>query len=341
MRTIRSVACALALCIGQAVAVGTDGAQPQDAQPAATQDAAASTPRRGIMAGETTLRKTDGSVDAVYRYRIVEPLPDAVAKAGGKVPLIVFLHGSGERGDDNAAQLKHFVGWTATEQFQSKAPCFVLALQCPAGESWTNFDLKAFTERGEYPRLAKEPTRALKAVMQATDEIVATKPIDRDRIYLTGLSMGGFGVFDLVARRPEFFAAAVPICGGGDPSTASILANTRFHIVHSNYDPVVPNELSRTMSREIGLASQKAWQDARAQALSAKPPKPIPPRIRNPAYREYDGVGHESWTPAYRFGEDGVLDWMFDKRRTAGTTDATSAAPGTPAQPTTGAPAKP
>ncbi|MFN9125485.1 MAG: alpha/beta hydrolase-fold protein [bacterium] len=315
MRAIGLVACAIALSLAPALSADrwTGIATQEAAQPAAAAPATGEIPP-----GETTVRKADGSVDAVYRYRLVEPSGESIAKAGGKLPLIVFLHGSGERGSDNTAQLKHFVGWTATEEFQSKAPSFVLAVQCPSNESWAPFDLKAFTERGEFPKMAKEPSRAMKAVMQAMDEVIATKPVDRERVYLTGLSMGGFGAFDLAARRPEFFAAVVPICGGGDPSTAPLLSKTPHYIIHSNYDPVVPNDLSRKMSREIGAATQRAWQEASARAATAKPPQPVPPRVRNPAYREYDGVGHDCWTPAYRFGADGALDWMLGKRRQDG-----------------------
>jgi predicted peptidase len=311
MRTIGLVASGIALSIALSIA------PPLSAQEAAP-PASAAAKSGEIPQGETTVKKADGSVDAVYRYRLVEPSSESLAKSGGKLPLIVFLHGSGERGSDNTAQLKHFAGWTATEEFQSKAPSFVLAVQCPSDESWAPFDLKAFTERGEFPKMAKEPSRAMKAVMQAMDEVIAAKPVDRERIYLTGLSMGGFGAFDLAARRPEFFAAVVPICGGGDPTTAPLLSKTPHYIIHSNYDPVVPNDLSRKMSREIGAATQRAWQEARARAATAKPPQPVPPRVRNPAYREFDGVGHDCWTPAYRFGADGALDWMFGKRRQDG-----------------------
>jgi predicted peptidase len=287
---------------------------PPAATPPAAERAPASTPRE-IARGETILKKPDGSVDATYRYRLVEPSADALAKAGGKLPLIVFFHGSGERGSDNEAQLKHFAGWTATEEFQSRAPSFVFAMQCPADESWAAIDLKAFKERGEFPKLAKEPTRAMRAAMQQLDELLATKPIDRDRVYLTGLSMGGFGAFDLAARKPELFAAVVPICGGGDPATAATLATIPFYIVHSNFDPVVPNELSRRMSKEISNACQRSWQAERKRAAGANPPQPMPKRVPNPSYREYDGVGHDSWTPAYKFGDQGVLDWMFAKRK--------------------------
>ena len=306
-----------------APAADTASGSPTSASPTAG-SVSSEAPAREIASGETVIRRPDGSLDATYRYRLVEPSPEALAKAGGRLPLVVFLHGSGERGSDNTAQLKHFAGWSATEEFQSRAPSFVLAVQCPADETWTPIDLRAYAERDEFPKMESEPTRALRAVMQAMDEIIATRPVDRDRIYLTGLSMGGFGAFELAARRPELFAAVVPICGGGDPATAPILARTRFYIVHSNYDPVVPNRLSREMSRAIGFATQRAWRDARARAQSSKPPSVGPRFIPSPAHREYDGVGHDCWTPAYTFGDDGVLDWMFGKRRSV---DAPVAAP--------------
>jgi predicted peptidase len=245
----------------------------------------------GLPSLETTVRKQDGSVDAVYRARLVEPSAEALARAGGRLPLVVFLHGSGERGDDNAAQLKHFAGWTAGEEFQSRTPAFVLAMQCPRDESWSAIDLKAFWERGELPKFADEPTRAMRALVSAIEEVLATKPVDADRVYLTGLSMGGFGAFDLAARRPELFAAVAPICGGGDPSTAARFARLPTAIVHGADDPVVPAALSRAM-REAAVAAGAS-----------------------PRFLELPGVGHDAWTPAYRFGEDGILDWMFAQRR--------------------------
>jgi predicted peptidase len=270
---------------------------------------------RAIASGTTVVKKPDGSIDATYRYRLIEPSADDVAKSGGNVPLIVFLHGSGERGDDNSAQLKHFAGWTATEEFQSRAPAFVLAMQCPSNETWSAIDLAAFRENGALPVQRAEPTRAMRALMLAIDEVVATKPIDRTRVYLTGLSMGGFGAFDLAARRPTMFAAVSPICGGGDPTTAPKLAPIPFFIVHGADDPIVPAELSRRMAAALAAANDAAWRAERAGVVGSNPPKPIPKRPPGPIYQELPGIGHDAWTPAYRFGEQGVLDWMFAQRR--------------------------
>ena len=282
--------------------------------------AAQSEPSPEIARGETTVRKPDGSPDATYAYRLIEPPKAAIADPGARVPLVVFLHGSGERGADNAAQLKHFAGSCAGEAFQSRQPCFVLAMQCPAGETWAPIDIKAIRERGETPKLAPEPTRAMRALMQAIDEVVAAKAVDRSRIYLTGLSMGGFGAFDLAARRPGMFAAVVPICGGGDPATAEILVKTPLYIVHGSDDLVVPVALSRAMRDAIaGAAAESARREREAARGTDDAPRPMPKRPPNPSptpmYREYDKVGHDSWTPAYRFGDDGVLDWMFAQRK--------------------------
>ncbi|MBI1302193.1 MAG: prolyl oligopeptidase family serine peptidase [Phycisphaera sp.] len=272
---------ACALCAG-----GVLSAQEAEAPRAAPVDRFAA-----IASLETTVRKADGAVDAVYRSRLVEPSTEALAKAGGRLPLVVFLHGSGERGDDNTAQLKHFAGATAGEEFQSRVPAFVLAMQCPRDESWSAIDLKAFREKGELPRFAEEPTRAMRALVAAIEEVLATKPVDRDRVYLTGLSMGGFGAFDLAARRPELFAAIAPICGGGDPTTAARFAHLPLAIVHGADDPVVPVALSRAM-RDAAVAAGGS-----------------------PRFLELAGIGHDAWTPAYRFGTDGILDWMFAQRR--------------------------
>jgi predicted peptidase len=257
-----------------------------------------------IASGETVLKQPDGQIEATYRYRLVEP-PAAAIEGEKRVPLIVFLHGAGERGNDNESQLKHFVRDAASPEFQSAHPCFVLAMQCPAGETWASLRLDNEKKRIVAPTFASEPTRAMRALMQAMGEIIAGRKVDPDCIYLSGLSMGGFGSFDLAARRPKQFAAVIPVCGGGDPATAPLLVDVPIYIVHGDDDPIVPVELSRTM------------RDAITKAIAAKAETTKP--IKNPAvmYREYTKVGHDSWTPAYRFGPDGVLDWLFLQRRTS------------------------
>ena len=299
-------------CVAFAQSPANGGAKRVDvATPSAPAD-----PFAKIASGETLVADSSGKGEVAYRYRLVEPRAEAIADPGARVPLVVFLHGSGERGSDNRAQLKHFAGACASDEFQTKAPCFVLAMQCPAGEFWSQIDLQGFREKGEMPRVAEEPTRAMRALMQAIDEVMATKAIDPTRVYLTGLSMGGFGAFDLAARRPELFAAVVPICGGGDPATAASIARIPFFIVHGTDDPVVPVALSRAMREAIAAAAATRARAEREKARGTPDdPRPMPKRAPNPMYREFDNVGHDSWTPAYRFGDDGVLDWMFAQRK--------------------------
>ena len=164
------------------------------------------------------------------------------------------------------------------------------------------------------PKFSAEPMRSMRAVMQAIDEVLATQRVDRARIYLTGLSMGGFGSFDLAARKPELFAAVAPICGGGDPKTAEIVAAIPFFIVHGDDDPIVPVALSRAMNEAIATASAELARKNRPKP-DPNHPTPMPKRQPNPMYREYTKVGHASWAPAFTFGDNGILDWMFAQQK--------------------------
>jgi predicted peptidase len=118
--------------------------------------------------------------------------------------------------------------------------------------------------------------------------VISHEAVDPARIYLTGLSMGGYGTWDLAARQPERFAAILPICGGGDEATTARLAKLPIWCFHGDADTVVPVERSRTMIAAVRAASG------------------------SPKYSELPGVGHDSWTPAYR--DPAVLDWLFTQK---------------------------
>ena len=152
-----------------------------------------------------------------YGYRL---LPPRQLVEGERYPLVLFLHGAGERGDDNQAQLRHFPVRMAAEEYRDRFPCFVLAPQCPEGAVWADGG-RGLAQGGT---TKAEPQPAMRAAIAAFEEVLGAHPIDRERIYLTGLSMGGAGTWDLAARHPEWFAAAVPICGGGDVRQAARLA---------------------------------------------------------------------------------------------------------------------
>lgn len=208
-----------------------------------------------------------------------------------KYPLILFLHGRGERGSDNQLQLKHAeVLRFISDQQQAKTPCFLVAPQCPEDSNWVRvyWGLKRLGQPPDQDA-SDSPSPPMQLTMQLLDELENQFSIDPDRRYVTGLSMGGYGTYDLCIRRPNDFAAAVPICGAADPSRAKGIAHIAFWVFHGSGDPVVPVELSRSMV--------KALKDAGG----------------SPKYTEYDGVGHNAWSKAYN--EPELADWLFSQHR--------------------------
>ncbi len=217
-----------------------------------------------------------------------ELIPEGYDRAG-KFPLVLFLHGGGERGDDNTRQLAHGSRMFTNPVNMEKYPAVVLFPQCPAGAYW------AFHERpsnGFDPLTLPvdyEITPVLGFVMEMVREYVASGRIDTDRIYVVGLSMGGMATFDLACRFPDVFAAAVPICGAVNPERLPGAAGVNFRIFHGDEDDVVPPVNSRmaySRLRECGIAVE---------------------------YYELPGVGHGSWNPAFNFPD--FFEWLFSQRK--------------------------
>lgn len=201
----------------------------------------------------------------------------------GLQPLLVFLHGAGERGSDNQRQLT----WLppALTAAPTPHPCFALAVQCPAGMQWVEVPW----DRQDSQPMPASPSLPLRAVISAVQQLLSQEPIDRDRVYLTGLSMGGYGCWDLASRHPDWFAAVLPVCGGGDVAAAPRLRELPIWAWHGGRDEAVPVQQSRAM----------------VSALRA-----IGGAVR---YSELALVGHDSWHQAY--GPNGGLDWLFAQRR--------------------------
>ena len=218
----------------------------------------------------------------VFQYRLMKP---ANVEAGQSYPLVLFLHGAGERGTDNANQLKYLPRLMASDAHREKFPCYVLAPQCRSGKQWVNVPWSDV----ESTPLPKEPSHQLRVAIAILERTLKEEQVDRDRVYLTGLSMGGFGSWDLAARHPDWFAAVAPICGGGDEATAKSLAGLPIWVFHGGADTVVKTVRSQRMV----AALKEAGGD--------------------PKYTEFPGVGHNSWTPAYE--KTDLLNWMFEQRR--------------------------
>ena len=213
-------------------------------------------------------------------YRLLKP---ARIEPGKLYPLVLFLHGAGERGLDNQKQLAYLPTWLASDENRRSYPCFVIAPQCPDEMKWSNVDWTnpASEPLGEI----SQPMRLGRRHSGCGDREKSDRP---GRVYLTGLSMGGYGSWELAERMPERFAALVPICGGGDEAQANRLVGLPIWAWHGEADEAVPVERSRRMIAAIKQAGG------------------------TPRYTELKGVGHDSWTAAYT-GPDGVLPWMFEQ----------------------------
>jgi predicted peptidase len=211
----------------------------------------------------------------VVKYRHAAP---ARIEAGKTYPLVLFLHGAGERGDDNTAQLKR--GVTAILKGAEKIgePCFLIAPQCPAGKWWTTRD-----------KAAKRPNELFEGVLTLVEETMKAQPVDPKRFYVTGISMGGYGTWSLLGRVPEKIAAAVPICGGGDPSLAARFKEVPIWAFHGEADTTVPVKATREMIAAL-------------EKVGGKPKSTF-----------YPNVNHNSWTQTYANPE--VIRWIFAQRR--------------------------
>jgi dienelactone hydrolase len=216
-------------------------------------------------------------------YRLLKP---TAIEPGKQYPLVLFLHGLGERGDDNVKQLVHGAGDFAKAANRRKYPCFVVAPQCPGDKRWIRQTLKEL--KSPHFAMTEKPADPMILVLELLDKLAADLPVDKERIYVTGLSMGGFGTWDLVQRRPDFFAAAIPICGRGDSAQATKLKNLPIWAFHGEKDPVVPVQCTKTMIEAIRRAGG------------------------SPKMTLYPGVGHDSWTATYADPE--VMAWLFAQK---------------------------
>ncbi|MBP8305263.1 MAG: prolyl oligopeptidase family serine peptidase [Phycisphaerae bacterium] len=181
-----------------------------------------------------------------------------------KWPLILFLHGIGERGAD-----PNKVAATGLPQVLKDKKDFrfvVVSPQCPSDTWWRSFDLNALL-----------------------DDVLVRYRVDPDRVYLTGLSMGGYGSWDLAGTSPQRFAAAAPMCGGGNPASARRMRGLPFWVFHGDADPVVPVKQSDDMVEALKQAGAEV------------------------KYTRYPGVGHDCWTQSYNNPE--LYTWFLSHTR--------------------------
>ena len=203
---------------------------------------------------------------------------------GKTYPLILFLHGSGECGKDNERQTH--VGLPALLRQLVLLPeqVMVLAPQCQTGNWW----VKKLAMQPDY-HAVKAPTAALDVALELCRHLVQTKQADPNRLYITGLSLGGFGTWDAIQRDPSFFAAAVPICGGGDTNYARALKAMPLWVFHGRDDKTVSPDCSRRMVRAIDSVGGKV------------------------IYTEYEQGAHAIWDMAY--SDKNLIPWLLQQTR--------------------------
>lgn len=183
-----------------------------------------------------------------------------------KYPMILFLHGSGERGNN----LEKVKAWGPPKIADEKGlPFVVISPQCPEGIWWNAI---------------------LESLRQLLDNRIENLNVDTSRIYITGLSMGGFGTFAMAQMYPDYFAAMAPICGGGTPLLSKFSQSIPAWVFHGEADPVVPLSSSVAMVEAMKLMGNEV------------------------KFTVYEGVGHAAWIPAYN--ESGIFDWLLQHKKT-------------------------
>lgn len=232
--------------------------------------------RSGILsefAAEKVVIQSASGESTEVNYRVFSP-PDH--KPNERLPLVLYLHGAGERGSDNAAQLRAVPSLLTDVERRAKYRSVILVPQCPRGMNWEQF------------RQAGNSDEDL--LLRALNDAIAKYGVDRTRIYLIGYSMGSFGAWQMAADNPKRFAATVPISGGGPESLSVNLTETPVWAVHGADDGTCSVEATRALVqciRDKGGACR---------------------------YTELAGVGHGAWKPAF-LDSDEILDWMFRQIR--------------------------
>jgi predicted peptidase len=215
--------------------------------------------------------------DQALPYRLYVPRDYDQSK---KYPLVLFLHGGGGVGTDNLTQIQGgngaLINMFTRKETQSAYPCFVVAPQAGPPNGWLEYDYKT-------------PSPDLLLVLDLLVNLRDTFSIDTNRLYIVGQSLGGYAIYALVARQPALFAAAVPICGGGDPSQGARLASVPFWVFHGAKDETVEVQESRRMVAAIRKTGGNAQ------------------------YTEYAGEGHLIWQRVV--GESRLLPWIFSQTR--------------------------
>ena len=218
-------------------------------------------------------------------YRILKPLDYDPNK---QYPLHLVLHGSGERGNDNISQLIHGGKLFLKKENRNKYKSWVIFPQCSKNDRWPSIMSDQWDKT--FKNKTIKPNKSLGLVLKLMDRFIEKKQVDKQRIYLSGLSMGGMGTFEMLYRRPDMFATATPICGNGITQLAeSYATKVPVWIFHGSDDKVVSPKRSLNMAKAIIEAGG------------------------SPKMTLYENVSHGSWNNA--FEEKDFLKWIHSKSK--------------------------
>lgn len=223
-------------------------------------------------------------------YRILFPKNFNTASS---YPLVIFLHGAFEKGNDNEAQLNIGGRYFLRDKNRDSFPAIVIFPQCPPDDSWAYFDTETDSSSQQVKLIfpfKRQPTEISKVLMRLIDSLIHLSFVNSRKIYIGGLSQGAMGVLDLAARYPDIFTAGLSMCGAGDATTVKKFAGkVALWLFHGSKDDVLPVSFSREYYKKL----RKENADVR--------------------YSEYENVLHNCWVNA--FNEPDLLSWLFSKSR--------------------------
>ena len=198
-------------------------------------------------------------------------------------PLVLFLHGAGERGNDNEKQLVHGGDLFASPMNMQKHPAIVVFPQCPENNIWS--EELFFDKEGKYFTPNDTLTDQVELLIGLLNFLEKDESIDKNREYVMGLSMGGIGTIEMLCRQPNRFAAAIPMCPAHDPNLAERYQHVPIWFFHGALDDVISPDYSGMLVAEL----RKLNADVK--------------------YTVYPNANHNCWDSAFQ--EPGLLDWLF------------------------------
>ena len=240
-------------------------------------------------AQDLSLYKKEFFIDGAdtLKYRILYPENFDSAK---KYPVVFFLHGSGERGNDNEKQLTHGAKLFLSADFRKNHPAVVIFPQCSADSYWANVEIEVVnTKRFFNFKKGGDPTKPMALLLKLTEKLAQQSFTDKNRIYVGGLSMGGMGTFELLRRKPRTFAAAISICGGDNAANVKKYKNVPLWIFHGGLDDVVHPQFSYNVYKELKNLGHE------------------------PKFTVYLKANHNSWDSA--FAEPDLMNWLMGNHK--------------------------